>query len=411
MKTPASFVMAGGGTGGHVIPALAVARELRVRGHAIRFIGTRRGIEAKLVPADGFPIDWIEIGGLNRVGFRRMMTSLAELPWSVFEAARLLDRARPVTAVFSMGGYVAGPVLIAALWKRIPIVVMEPNAIPGFTHRKLARFITKALVSFEETVRYFPKGRAEVTGRPVRDEFFAIAPKPGADAITVLITGGSQGSRTLNRAAEQSWPLWKKDSVRLIHQTGERAYAELAPKFQASGIRGEMSAFFEDMPRAFAEADVIVSRSGGTVSEIAAAGKPSILVPLPTAADQHQLRNAQAFEKAGGARLVLDSEMTGARLVEEVMRLARDRDSLQKMGEAARTLARPGAAQRAAEERSAWRRALHRFSEKLQIDFKAESRNNNLLKCFLNPNMFISSVSEASACPVLPKCCSNWGIA
>jgi UDP-N-acetylglucosamine--N-acetylmuramyl-(pentapeptide) pyrophosphoryl-undecaprenol N-acetylglucosamine transferase len=290
MKKPASFVMAGGGTGGHVIPALAVARELRLRGHSVRFIGTRRGIESQLVPAADFPIDWIEIGGLNRVGLRQMMTSLAELPWSVFEAARILDRARPVTAIFSMGGYVAGPVLIAALWKRVPVVVMEPNAVPGFTHRKLAPFIAKALVSFEETVRYFPKGRAEVTGRPVCDEFFAIPPKPVAAPITVLVTGGSQGSQTLNRAAEASWPLWKKDSVRLIHQTGERAYADLAPRFRASGIAGEISAFLVDMPRAFAEADVIVSRSGGTVSEIAAAGKPSILVPLPGAADQHQLR-------------------------------------------------------------------------------------------------------------------------
>jgi UDP-N-acetylglucosamine--N-acetylmuramyl-(pentapeptide) pyrophosphoryl-undecaprenol N-acetylglucosamine transferase len=349
MKKPANFVMAGGGTGGHVIPALAVAGELRSRGHSVRFIGTRRGIEAKLVPAAGFPIDWIEIGGLNRVGLRQMITSLAELPVSIWQAARLLDRARPVTAVFSMGGYVAGPALIAALWKRLPVVVMEPNAIPGFTHRRLARFVAKALVSFEETLRYFPKGRAEVTGRPVAPEFFAIEPKPRAEALTVLITGGSQGSRTLNRAAEESWPLWKKGSVCLIHQTGERGFAELASKFQASGVAGEISAFIENMPRAFAEADLIVSRSGGTVSEIAAAGKPSILVPLPTAADQHQLRNAQAFEKAGAARLVPDAEMTGARLVEEVTRLASEPGALQKMGEAARALGRPGAAQRAAD--------------------------------------------------------------
>jgi UDP-N-acetylglucosamine--N-acetylmuramyl-(pentapeptide) pyrophosphoryl-undecaprenol N-acetylglucosamine transferase len=348
MKKPSTFVMAGGGTGGHVIPALAVARELRARGHSVRFIGTRRGIESKLVPAAEFPIDWIEIGGLKRVGLRQMATSLAELPVSVWEAARLLDRAKPVTAVFSLGGYVAGPVLLAALWKRLPVVAMEPNAIPGFTHRKLARFLTKALVSFEETDRYFPRGRAKVTGRPVRDEFFAIAPKPRSEVVTVLITGGSQGSRTLNQAAEASWPLWRIQ-VRLIHQAGERAFADLAPKFRASGVAGEIPAFLDDMPRAFAEADVIVSRAGGTVSEIAAAGKPSILVPLPTAADQHQLRNAEAFEKAGAARLVPDSEMTGARLVEEVTRLAREPGLLAKMGQAARALARPGAAQRAAD--------------------------------------------------------------
>ncbi len=239
--------------------------------------------------------------------------------------------------------------LIAALWKRLPIVVMEPNAIPGFTHRKLAPFVAKALVSFDETARYFPKGRAEVTGRPVREEFFEIAPKPRTSVTTVLITGGSQGSRTLNRAAEESWGLWKKDSVRLIHQTGERAFDELAPKFRASGVPGEISAFLDDMPRAFAEADLIVSRSGGTVSEIAAAGKPSILVPLPTAADQHQLRNAKAFEKAGAARLVLDMEMTGARLVEEVTRLTAESGALERMGLAARSLARPGAAKQAAD--------------------------------------------------------------
>jgi UDP-N-acetylglucosamine--N-acetylmuramyl-(pentapeptide) pyrophosphoryl-undecaprenol N-acetylglucosamine transferase len=349
MKKPSTFVMAGGGTGGHVIPALAVARELRSRGHSVRFIGTRRGIEAKLVPAAGFPIDWIEIGGLNRVGLRQMMTSLAELPVSIWQASRLLNRAAPVTAVFSLGGYVAGPVLLAALWKRLPVIVMEPNAVPGFTHRKLARFIAKALVSFEETVPYFPKGRAEVTGRPVPDEFFAIPPKPRTDVVTILITGGSQGSRTLNNAAEQSWPLWKPNSVRMILQTGERAFSDLEPKFRASGMAGEISAFLQDMPRAFAETDLLVSRSGGTVSEIAAAGKPSILVPLPTAADQHQLRNAQALEKAGAARIVLDAEMTGARLVEEVTRMTSEPGLLEKMSDAARTLARPGAAARAAD--------------------------------------------------------------
>jgi UDP-N-acetylglucosamine--N-acetylmuramyl-(pentapeptide) pyrophosphoryl-undecaprenol N-acetylglucosamine transferase len=345
---PSNFIMAGGGTGGHVIPALAVAKELRARGHAVRFIGTRRGIEAKLAPAEGFPIDWIEIGGLNRVGFSQTLKSLAELPFSVMHASRMIDRAKPA-AIFSMGGYVAGPVLLAAIWKRIPVVAMEPNALPGFTHRRLAHFIARALVSFEETLRYFPKGRAEVAGRPVRDEFFAIPPKPRSGILTVLITGGSQGSRTLNRAAQQSWPLWKKDSVRLIHQTGEREYADLAEKFNISGIAGQIAPFFDDMPKAFAEADLLVSRSGGTVSEIAASGKPSILVPFPGAADQHQLRNAEAFENAGAARLILDSEMTGAKLVEEVTKLVSEPGRLEEMAKQARALARPGAAKRAAD--------------------------------------------------------------
>lgn len=306
-------------------------------------------MEAKLVPAADFPIEWIEIGGLNRVGFRQTLATLGELPFSIWQAARILDRVAPA-AVFSTGGYVAGPVLLAAVWKRIPIVIMEPNAIPGFTHRHLARFVTRALVSFSAAERWFPNGRAEVTGLPIREEFFSAPPKPRGAVITVLITGGSQGSRTLNHAVEESWPLWEKNKVRLIHQTGSRMYSELAPKFRESGMPGEISEFIADMPNAFAEADIVVSRAGmGAVSELAAAGKPSILVPLPGASDQHQLKNAQVFEKAGAARLVLDAEMTGVRLVEEVTRLTDTPGLLEEMSGAARAFAKPGAAQRAAD--------------------------------------------------------------
>jgi UDP-N-acetylglucosamine--N-acetylmuramyl-(pentapeptide) pyrophosphoryl-undecaprenol N-acetylglucosamine transferase len=345
----ATFVMAGGGSGGHVIPALAVARELRAYGHTVRFIGTRRGMEAKLVPPEGFPIDWIEIGGLKRVGFRKTLSTLAELPWSVWQASRMLNRIAP-EAVFSMGGFVAGPVLLAAVWKRIPIVAMEPNLIPGFTHRHLARFFTRALVSFPETARWFPEGRTEVTGLPVRQEFFAVPSKAPGKPFTILITGGSQGSRTLNRAGEESWPLWEKDSVRLIHQTGQAVFKEMEARFGASGMQGEMRPFLDDMPRAFADADLVVSRSGmGAVSELAAAGKPSILVPLPTSSDNHQLHNAEAFEKAGAALLVLDTHLTGARLVDEVTKLASDPARLEAMSKAARAFAKPGAARRAAE--------------------------------------------------------------
>ncbi len=341
--------MAGGGTGGHVLPALAVARELRARGYRVRFVGVERGMEAKLVPAENFPIEWIEIGGLNRVGLRQTLATLGDLPFSVWQAARILHRAAPA-AVFSTGGYVAGPVLLAAVWKRIPIVIMEPNAIPGFTHRHLARFVTRALLSFAEAERWFPKGRTEVTGMPIREEFFAIPAKPRGSVVTVLITGGSQGSRTLNRAVEESWPLWDRARIRLIHQIGSRMYSELAPKFDESGMPGEVAEFLTDMPRAFLEADLVVSRAGmSTVSELAGAGKPSILVPLPGASDDHQLKNAQAFERGGAARLVLDRDMTGARLVEEVMQLIETPGLLEQMGAAARAFAKPGAARRAAD--------------------------------------------------------------
>jgi UDP-N-acetylglucosamine--N-acetylmuramyl-(pentapeptide) pyrophosphoryl-undecaprenol N-acetylglucosamine transferase len=346
-----TFVMAGGGTGGHVIPALAVARELRARGHEVRFIGTRRGMEAKLVPAENFLIEWIEIGGLKSVGFRKTLSTLAELPWSVWQAARMLDRAKP-SAVFSTGGFVAGPVLLGALWKRIPVVVMEPNAVPGFTHRKLGRWVARALVSFPESEKWFPKGRAEVTGMPVREEFFSVPVKMRGKALTILVTGGSQGSRALNQAVEESWPLWAaaKIPVRLIHQTGAAAAEEIASRFRGTGIDGEITAFLSDMPRAYSEADIVLSRAGmGAVSELAAAGKPSILVPLPTASDQHQLRNAEAFEKGGAARVLHQSELTGSRLVDVVGKLVGGEGVLEAMGAAARAFARPGAARRAAE--------------------------------------------------------------
>jgi UDP-N-acetylglucosamine--N-acetylmuramyl-(pentapeptide) pyrophosphoryl-undecaprenol N-acetylglucosamine transferase len=367
VTTPATFVMAGGGSGGHVIPALAVARELRARGHSVRFIGTRRGMESKLVPPEGFPIEWIEIGGLKRVGARKLLASLMELPWSVWEASRMLRRAAPA-AVFSTGGFVAGPVLMAAIWSRIPVIAMEPNAVPGFTHRRLARFAARALVSFPETLRWFPKDRAEVTGLPVREEFFAVSPAPLSKPFTVLITGGSQGSRTLNRAAEESWPLLSKpgpdrNAVRLIHQTGAAAFEELAPRFRASGVSGEIHPFLDNMPGAFACAHLVVSRAGmGAVSEIAAAGRPSILVPLPTASDQHQLHNAEALERAGAALLIADGDMTGARLAQEITQLAAEPARLEAMAKAARTFACPGAARRAAEilESFAERRAVGR---------------------------------------------------
>jgi UDP-N-acetylglucosamine--N-acetylmuramyl-(pentapeptide) pyrophosphoryl-undecaprenol N-acetylglucosamine transferase len=314
-------------------------------------MGTDRGLEAKLVPAEGFPLERIEIGGLNRVGLRQTVATSWQLPASTMRAMRLMQ-ARHTAAVFSIGGYVAGPPVMAALVKRIPVVVMEPNAIPGFTNRRIARFVARALVNFPETEAYFPKGRTEVTGVPVRDEFFRIAPKPPAPTLNVLITGGSQGSRTLNQAARAGWPLFRKSglSIRIVLQTGRAAHDELHDEFAATGLDGEVTPFITDMPAAFAQADLIVCRSGaGTVSEIAAAGRPSVLVPFPFAADDHQRRNAEAFERAGAARLVADKEMTGEKLFSVVANLAADAGSLARMGAAAKQLARPGAAQRAAE--------------------------------------------------------------
>ncbi|MBV8817004.1 MAG: undecaprenyldiphospho-muramoylpentapeptide beta-N-acetylglucosaminyltransferase [Acidobacteriaceae bacterium] len=346
-----TIFMAGGGTGGHVIPALAVARELQRRGHNPVFVGTRSGFEAKLVQASGFSLELIEIGGLKRVGLRQTIRTLLQLPGGLFRVLRLFQRFRP-SAVFSMGGYVAGPVVLAALARRIPVVVMEPNAMPGLTNRQIGRFVSRALLSFAEASRFFPKGKTEITGLPVRREFFEIGDKARTGVLTVLITGGSRGSRTLNEAARGAWSFFKESAipVRIVHQTGTDAYDRIAAEFAKTGLEGEVLAFIQDMPAVFAEADLIVCRSGaGAVAELGAAGKPAILVPFPYAADDHQLKNAEAFARAGAAVLVLDKEMNGRRLFDEVEALASAPERLESMGRQARAFAHPHAAERAAE--------------------------------------------------------------
>jgi len=264
---------------------------------------------------------------------------------------RLMGRWKPA-AIFSTGGFVAGPAMVAGWLRRIPVVAMEPNAIPGFTHRAAARLCRRVLLGVAEAARYFPPGRTEVTGIPVREEFFA-APKlsPGGPA-RVLITGGSQGSRTLNQAFQQSWPLFRESGlgVRFLHQCGKAAFETLRREFVASGLEGEVVEFIEDMPSAFAGADLLVCRAGaGAVAELAAAGRPAILVPFPYAADDHQRHNAEAMQRAGAARMVADREMNGARLFEEVSGLLKEPEKLRAMAAAARGQGRPGSAARAAQ--------------------------------------------------------------
>lgn len=343
-----TVVFAGGGTGGHVIPSLAVASEMRRRGHRAVFIGTQAGMEAKLVPADGFEIRWIEISGFQGVPFAKKSAALLKIPGSVVKSIGLLRELR-ANVVFSMGGYVAAPVMMAALLRAVPLVVMEPNAIPGLTSRQMGRWVSRALLSFREAEPFFRRGRTEITGRPVRQEFFDIRPKARGEKLTVLVTGGSQGSRTLNQATQAAWPHFKAAGIRVIHQAGARTASEISAEFAKSGVEGEVVPFLSDMAAALAEADLVVARAGGTVSELAAAGKPSILVPFPFATDDHQLRNAQAFDRAGAARMVLDKELTGDRLFAEISQIASNPGLLEAMGAAARSLAKSGAATRAAD--------------------------------------------------------------
>jgi UDP-N-acetylglucosamine--N-acetylmuramyl-(pentapeptide) pyrophosphoryl-undecaprenol N-acetylglucosamine transferase len=350
----ATIFIAAGGTGGHVMPALPVARELATRGHRCIFIGIPTGAEARLVPAAGFPLEYISVSGLQRKTMGERLRSLAQLPLAVMSARGLINKYRPA-ALLSLGGYVAGPTVLAAISKGIPVTVVEPNAIPGLVTRWTRNYVARACVNFEATRGWFPPGRATVTGVPVRQAFFDIQPK-ASGPLTVLITGGSQGSRTLNRAARESWPLWQAwqqrtgQRVKLLLQCGPGEAEHLRQMFSETNLDGNVAAFITDFPAAFTGADIVVSRAGAsTIAELCAAQKPSILVPLPFAADDHQRHNAEVLVKAGAALLRTDSEWNGQAMVSEITRLAGEPETLVRMGQAARTLARPDAAEATAD--------------------------------------------------------------
>jgi UDP-N-acetylglucosamine--N-acetylmuramyl-(pentapeptide) pyrophosphoryl-undecaprenol N-acetylglucosamine transferase len=340
-----------------VIPGLGVAAELRRRGHACVMVGTERGMESRLVPAAGLPLETLRIGALNRVSLRRKLQTFLELPRSVWDACVLLRKHEP-DAVLSLGGYASGPLTLAAVLSGIPVIAMEPNAYPGLANRLAARWVRRALLGFDQALRFFPSGRAEVVGVPVRKEFFDIPRKEHVGRATVLITGGSQGSKTLNEAAREAARFWAEKGfpggIELIHQTGPAEYNEIRSEYAALRNTREVSLeavpFLDDMPAAFARADLIVSRAGASaLAELSASGKASILIPFPFAADDHQMRNAQALAACGAARVVPDAEWTGERMVREIGGVLGAAGRLQAMEEAALSLAKPEAAMRAAD--------------------------------------------------------------
>jgi UDP-N-acetylglucosamine--N-acetylmuramyl-(pentapeptide) pyrophosphoryl-undecaprenol N-acetylglucosamine transferase len=343
-------ILAGGGTGGHVIPALAIARELQSRYQAeILFIGTSRGIENRLVPAGGFELKLIEVGALKNVSLATRLKTLIALPRAISAAKKMLQEFKP-DVVIGVGGYASGPAMIAAQCLRIPTLAFEPNLVPGLANRVVARRVQGAAVHFEETARYFKNAR--VTGVPVRQEFFSIPPRSAEAAPSLLVFGGSQGAAAINSAIIAALPQINSTlpNLQIVHQTGEKELAATKAGYGKAGVTAEVSAFITDMPRAFTNADLIVCRSGAsTVAEITAAGKPAIFIPFPRAADDHQTKNAQALEKAGAAALIPQSQVTGQLLSEQIIGLLKDRPKLAAMSAASKRLAHPNAGREIAE--------------------------------------------------------------
>lgn len=403
-------LMVAGGTGGHIFPSLAVAEELRRRGeqknpeYKIEFVGTHRPLEAKLIPAAGFRLRTVNSAGLKGIGGMQRLRNLLVLPRTAIEVARILRDFRPQVVV-GVGGYLAGPVLLEAAVMGIPTILIEPNARPGLANRLLAPVVRAAAVGFAQTAGVFGK-KAQVTGHPVRRGFIEIPPRrrgpdgapqgflpvPGSlpaaaeSLFTVLIVGGSLGSRAINNAVSQSVPWLPSPAgvaapdlipeipgiapgsggppnevaglkagaapvgIRIIHQTGEHDYNEVRKSYHERGVAAEVRAFIDDMPGALAQADLVISRAGATaVAELAAAGRASILIPFPGATDQHQLENARTMQKAGAALVIEQSELTPERLGGEIRGLLLNPAALEAMENHAKGLARPDAAARIAD--------------------------------------------------------------
>jgi UDP-N-acetylglucosamine--N-acetylmuramyl-(pentapeptide) pyrophosphoryl-undecaprenol N-acetylglucosamine transferase len=337
-------IIAGGGTGGHVIPALAIAQQLKKQFDAeVLFIGTARGIETRLVPQAGFTLELIRVGALKNVSPMTRARTMFDLPRALWISGRIVSDFRP-DVVVGVGGYASGPAMIAAIRRRIPTLAFEPNVVPGFANRVVARFVSAAAVHFEETCEYFRN--CKVTGVPVREAFFQIAAKKPGGTPTLLVFGGSQGAHAINQAMMESLPglRAKIPAIHVIHQTGERDYAAVQAAYQQVGISGEVHKFIDDMPATFGRADLLVCRSGASsVGEITAAGKPAIFVPFPRAADDHQNKNARALESAGAAVVVEETKLEAAYLVETIATLFNDPARLRAMSAAAKSLAHPKA--------------------------------------------------------------------
>jgi UDP-N-acetylglucosamine--N-acetylmuramyl-(pentapeptide) pyrophosphoryl-undecaprenol N-acetylglucosamine transferase len=342
------LLIAGGGTGGHVFPALAIALEWMSRGEErkVVFVGTQRGIEARLVPEAGFPLETIRSAGLKGIGGMKFVRNFAKLAPAMWDSFAILRR-HEFAAALGVGGYAAGPMMLAAVLRGLPTVVFEPNAEPGFTNRVLAGMVTRVATAYEAPTKLWER-KATLTGIPVRPEFFAIPQRAPAEPFHILITGGSQGAFVINRTLVDATDLLATNRARIsvVHQTGERDYNAVRVAYARREIHAEVLPFIGNMAERFAQADLIVCRAGAiTVAEVAAAGRAAIFIPFGASTDSHQLRNAQEMQRADAARLIPEPQLTAERLTQEIFSLLDQPLELQAMAANARRLAKPRAVQ------------------------------------------------------------------
>jgi UDP-N-acetylglucosamine--N-acetylmuramyl-(pentapeptide) pyrophosphoryl-undecaprenol N-acetylglucosamine transferase len=362
-----TLMIAGGGTGGHIYPAIAIARAYVERDPSRRviFVGTERGLEKTIVPKAGFPLEFISVGGLKGKGGLDLLRNVARLPVGFIQAFRVVGRHRP-SLVLGVGGYSSGPVLLAAWLRRIPTMIHEQNAYPGLTNRLLAKFVKAVAVAFADALPRLKRTDGIVTGNPIRKEFFEkggarATPPAGARAIPpagagqkkLLIFGGSQGSRILNDTMTGALLFMArlKDGVQIVHQTGPNDLQRVQDAYRSSAFtNARVVAYLDPIVDEIANADLIVSRAGAmTIGELAAAGRAAVLVPFAAATNNHQELNARVVERAGGAVVITEKELTPERLAAAVTEILSDPERAARMGEASRSLAAPDATTRIVE--------------------------------------------------------------
>ena len=338
-------IVAGGGTGGHLFPGLAVADALgRRRPARVVFVGSSRGIETRVVAKRGYPLRTLPVRALRGQGLLGLANSTLRLPASLISAWRLLAEIRP-DLLIGVGGYASGPVVVAGRTRRIPTVLLEQNAHPGLTNRILAHFADRICVAFPESTKYFPQSRTVQTGNPVRPPAEQAAAR--REGFSVLIFGGSAGAHRLNEIGVEAMSRLERNGLRIVHQTGDGDFETVRDRYRERGIEADVRPFIDDMAAAYASADIVVCRAGATtLAELTALGKPALLVPYPYAADDHQRKNAESLVTRGAAMMILDRELSAVNLSQAVTELRAEPERLAAMARAARALGRPDAAER-----------------------------------------------------------------
>lgn len=343
-----TLMIAGGGTGGHIYPAIAIAREYTARDANRRavFVGTDYGLEKNIVPKAGFPLEFIQVGGLKGKGGLDLVRNLARLPLGFIQAFRLIGKHKP-DAVLGVGGYSSGPVLIAAVLRRVPSIIHEANAFPGLANRGVSRFVTAVAVAFDEALPRLGRKDGAVTGNPIRKEFFEASsqqPTTNTRQPRLLIFGGSQGSRVINNAILSALPLLEP-TFEIVHQTGPTDHEKvLAAYNETKFANARVVPYLDPMVDELAAADLVVCRAGAmTLGELAAVGKAAILIPFAAATNNHQEVNARVVEKAGGAIVITEKELSAERLANAIRDVMSDPQRAARMSDAAKTLAVPDA--------------------------------------------------------------------